>query len=280
MHQNKPAERFNHLPHRFASCLIRSDRGAYRDAAVLGDLRGDITNAADVDVAMLFRESEFARQMLAHQIAIEQSDWTSAHLQKLRDQSIRNGRFARSRKSGEENGDTLLVPWWIAAAQFLHYFRISEPRRNFAAFVEPLAQFRARDVEYLRALRHFIGWDVSVFVLQIHHHLEGNHLDAHFRFMLLEQFLSVVRAVEVLAVRIFSRTGMIAADDEVRAAVVLAYQAVPNRLARSAHAHGQRQHGEFDRAVRVLREQQLVAAGAHEIIDVARLGHTDRGMDQ
>src|SRR5882762_991825 len=61
VNQNKPAERFNHLPHRFASRLIRSDRGADRDTAVLGDLGSNIANAADVDVAVLLRESEFTK---------------------------------------------------------------------------------------------------------------------------------------------------------------------------------------------------------------------------
>ena len=131
-----------------------------------------------------------------------------------------------------------LCAWRIAAAQFLHYLGIGEPRGNVAAFVQALAQFRARDVEYLGALGHFIGRNVTVFVLQIHHHLERNHLHAHFRFVLLEEFLGVVGAVEGLAVRVFSRSGMVAADDEVGAAVVLANQAVPDRFARAAHAHG------------------------------------------
>ena len=229
---------------------------------------------------MLLGESEFARQVLAHQIAVEQSDRTSAHLEEFGDQSVGDGRFARSRKPGKENGDALFVPRRIAAAQFLHHFGIGEPRRDVAAFIEALAQFRPGDVEHLGALRYFVGRNVTVFVLQIHHHLEGNHDYTHFLLMLLKQFLGVIRTVEVLAVGIFSGTGMIAADDEMRAAMIFANQAVPHCFTRSAHAHGERQHGELDRAVGILREQQLVTAGADEIIDVARLGHADRGMDQ
>ena len=98
--------------------------------------------------------------------------------------------------------------------------------------------------------------------------------------MLFEKLLGVVRAVEVLAVGIFSGAGMIAADDEVGASMILANQAMPDGFARSAHAHGERQHGSSTVPLRVLGEQQLIAAGADEIINVARLGHTDRGMDQ
>ena len=36
----------------------------------------------------------------------------------------------------------------------------------------------------------------------------------------------------------------------------------------------------FDRALRELREQQLIAADAREVIHVARLGHADAGIDE
>ena len=279
MDQDESAEGLDHLPHRFARRFIRSDWGTHRDAAVFRDFGCDISDAPDVDVAMLLGESKFARQMLAHQVAIKQSDRTSAHLQELGDERVGDGRFAGARKPGEENGDALLFAWRIAAPQFLHDFRIGEPSRNVASAVETLAQFGSGNIKHLRALWNFVGRNVAVFTLQIHHHLEGNHGDAHFRGVLLEQFLRVVGAVEILAVRIFSRTGVIAADDEVGAAMILADQAVPEGFARSAHAHGERKHGEFDRAVRIFREQQLITASADEIIHVARLGHADRGMD-
>ena len=109
VHQNESAERLNHLPYCFARRFIRSDGGADCDAAILRDLGCNIADAPDVDVAMLLGESEFARQILAHQIAIQQSDRTAAHFQELGDQRIGDGRFARSRKPGEENGDALLV---------------------------------------------------------------------------------------------------------------------------------------------------------------------------
>ena len=56
--------------------------------------------------------------------------------------------------------------------------------------------------------------------------------------MFLEQFLRLVRPVEWFAVGIFSGTGVVAAYDQVRTAVVLANDAVPDGLAWSAHAHG------------------------------------------
>ena len=73
---------------------------------------------------------------------------------------------------------------------------------------------------------------------------------------------------------------MVAADDEVRAAVVLADDRVPQRLARTAHAHRQVQQAQHRGLLRVALEHVLVAAHAREVIDVAGLGHADDRMDQ
>jgi hypothetical protein len=96
----------------------------------------------------------------------------------------------------------------------------------------------------------------------------------------LEDFLRFVGAVERLAVGVFARSGVVAANDEVRAAIVLADQRVPDRFTRAAHAHGQRQQRKLLRSLRILRTQQLVATDAGVIVHVARLGHSDDWLDQ
>ena len=96
--------------------------------------------------------------------------------------------------------------------------------------------------------------------------------------MLPEELLGIVRAIEGLTVGVVARSSMITADDEMRAAVVLADDAVPDRLARSTHAHGKGKHGELHGSVGILREQQLVAAHAREVVHVARLGHANGRM--
>src|SRR5579872_261074 len=80
MHQDEAANRFDHAAYSFASCVIGSNRSADRDAAVLCDLGGYVSDAPDVDVAMLLRKTQFRGQMLAHQVTIEQRDRTSASL--------------------------------------------------------------------------------------------------------------------------------------------------------------------------------------------------------
>jgi len=105
MHQDEAAVGLNHLPHMFAGSVVRRDGSADCDATILGDFRGHVSDAADVDVAMLFREAEFGRQVFAHQIAIEQRDWTATGFEKLREQDVGDGRLARAGKAGEEDGD-------------------------------------------------------------------------------------------------------------------------------------------------------------------------------
>jgi hypothetical protein len=73
---------------------------------------------------------------------------------------------------------------------------------------------------------------------------------------------------------------MVAADDEVAAAVVLPDDRVPDGLARTGHAHGQRQQRERDRVARIPIEHRLVAADAGVVIDVPRPGHPHHRVDQ
>ncbi len=67
--------------------------------------------------------------------------------------------------------------------------------------------------------------------------LEINHFDIDFVFMLLEQVLCIVRAIEIFTSRVFTRASMIATNNKVCAAVVGADQAVPDSLAWATHAH-------------------------------------------
>jgi len=60
----------------------------------------------------------------------------------------------------------------------------------------------------------------------------------------------------------------------------LADQCVPDGLAWTAHAHGQRQQGKFRSRLRELGEQQLVAAHTRVVIHIAGLRHAHHGMNQ
>src|SRR5262249_35784955 len=95
-----------------------------------------------------------------------------------------------------------------------------------------------------------------------------------------EQLLRFVRSVKRFAIGILARAGVVAADNEVSASVVFADERVPDGFAWAAHAHGERDKGEFGGAGWIFSKQMLVTADAGEVIDIAGLGHTDNRMDK
>ena len=64
----------NHLPDLVSRGRERRDRRADRDAAVLGDLSGDIADPRDVQIAVGPGERQAGREQRAHQVAVEQRD--------------------------------------------------------------------------------------------------------------------------------------------------------------------------------------------------------------
>ena len=78
--------------------------------------------------------------------------------------------------------------------------------------------------------------------------------------MFPEQFLSIVGPIERVAVLVVARARVVAADDEVGAAVVLADDRVPDRLPRPAHAHGEIQQTQLRGLIGILFENVLVGS--------------------
>ena len=64
--------------HLVAHRPVRRDRGGHRDDAVAGEQARDAPDAADVGVAVLLREAEPLREVLAHLVAVEQLDPVAA----------------------------------------------------------------------------------------------------------------------------------------------------------------------------------------------------------
>jgi hypothetical protein len=106
--------------------------------------------------------------------------------------------------------------------------------------------------------------------------LEEHRLDVELvRLELVEDQLRVVRAVVGADARV------VAADDEVRAAVVLAADRVPDRLARPRVAHRRRERGEDDAVGRVVAvEQDVVAVDPGLCGHVVRLRVADERVDE
>ena len=121
--------------------------------------------------------------------------------------------------------------------EHLGHLRPAELRRRDAARGEHLAHLRAgeRDV-LLRRVRAGLGRGHPVAALAVEGVVEEERRDRPARRVeLVEDVLRVVGAVVV------ADAGVVAADDEVRAAVVLAHQRVEDRLARAGVAHRRRE---------------------------------------
>src|SRR5262245_34070232 len=59
VHQNKADKWVNHCPHVLARGIVVRNRCANSDTTVLSDFGGNIPNAANVDVAVFLRKTEF-----------------------------------------------------------------------------------------------------------------------------------------------------------------------------------------------------------------------------
>lgn len=271
---------FNRLLCLFAGVLERRDGGSNDGGSSAGEFTRDESDALKVLVAVLAREAEFAGELLADVFAEEQGGGTAALLVKRNLERTGDGVLARVGEAGEEDGETLLVAGGVGLAEDLDDFRVGEPFRNRGAGAETTTEFGSGDVERFHAGLNFIDGCVVVGIREIGHHLERDDFDAEFFLILLDGVLCVVRSVEIVALGVRAGTGVVAADDEVGCAVVLADDGVPDCFARTAHAHGEREEAEGGHAVGVAGEEGLVDTDAGEVVDVAGLGEADDGVDE
>ena len=172
-------------------------------------------------------------------------------------------------------------PWFAARRlrlpELLHHGREGEPVGDLQPLLQPPAQLGAGDVEDGHPLLDLVARLVLRLLLDVDHLLEVDHLDPDLVLVLAEELLRLVGPVERIALRVLPRTGVVAPDDHVGAAVIAPDDPVPHRLARPAHAHGEVEEAERGGRGRILVEHRLVAAHAGEMVDVARLGHADDG---
>ncbi len=229
---------------------------------------------------MLPREPEFARQVLADEVAIQQRDLPAAVLEQLGHQCPRHGRLAGTGETGEEHREALLVARRVGPPEFRHHLGEGEPLGNLQSLLQPPADFRAGDVQDLLVGLRFLGGDVLRALLHIDHFAKRHHADVEFLGEVAHELLRFVGAIEGFALRVLAGAGMVPPDDEMRAAVVLADDGVPEGLARARHAHGKVQQRERRGLFRVLLQHVLVAAHPRVVVHVTRPGQSDHRLDQ
>src|SRR5918998_3433508 len=112
--------------------------------------------------------------------------------------------------------------------------------------------------------------------------LEEEGGEPYFAFLeFVEDVLGVVVAVEGVTLRVLAGARVVAADDKVGAAVVLAADRVEDRLARAAVAHRRREDAEEGAVLRVvLVEDDLVGAHPYVRRDVLGAGLADQRVEE
>ena len=83
-----------------------------------------------------------------------------------------------------------------------------------------------------------------------------------------------------LRLGVVAGASVVATNDEVGTAVVFTDQAVPNGLAWASHTHGKVQQRHGSCGCWVLVQHCFVATHACEVVDIARLGQANNGVDQ
>ena len=87
---DKAPNRRDQFANSTAGGSIRRNRGADRNAAVLGDFTCNITDASNIQIAMFFRKAQLTRQVLANNVTVEKTHRASAHFHELDHQCVRD----------------------------------------------------------------------------------------------------------------------------------------------------------------------------------------------
>lgn len=129
--------------------------------------------------------------------------------------------------------------------------------------------------------RNLVDLDVPILVRQVDHIPEGHNSNADLLRVLADEFLGGVRRIERPTFRVNPGAGMVAPDDQVVSAIVAPDDRMPQRIARSVQAHGQRQKRQDDPAgVVVSGGQRPIRADPGEVVRVPRFHHPHDRVEQ
>lgn len=260
---------------------IEGSNGSSDDGGTsLGELRGNVRNALDVEVTVSLAEAELGGELRANSLSQKHGDGTATTLVEGSLQSTGDLVLAAVLETGHEDGETLLAGQRVLLTKNLDDLRVREPSRNLLTSAETVAKLGTGNVHGAGTLRDLVGGHVLVVIWDVDHLLEFDHLDAKLLLVLLDKFLSIVRAVVVLAVLVLTGTSVVTADNEVGRTVVLTDNGVPQSLTRTTHAHGQGQQSQSSHTVGVSRQKSLVDTDTGEMVNVTGLGHANDGVDE
>lgn len=260
--------------------LVRSDGSGNDGGAGAGQLSSDKGDTANVLAAVLTAEAELRGELRSDGLTEQESDGAATLLVEGHLQGTGNGVLAAVLVTSKEDGETLLGTGRVRLAEDLDNLGVREPLGDLTTASESGAQLGTRDVGSADILGDGVNGSVLVRVGQVSHHLERDDLNAKLVSVLLDGILSIVGAVEVDTLAVLAGTGVVTSNNEVGGTVVLADNGVPDGLTGTTHSHGQWQETQDGHAVGVSWQKCLVDTDSGEVVDVARLGKTDNGVDQ
>lgn len=129
------------LAGRLAALLEGSDGRSNDGSAGASQLRGDESDAADVDVAVLAGEAKLRRQLVTDSVTEQQRDAAATLLVESDVQGTRNGVLARVLVASKEDGETLLVAGRVRLAEDLDDLGVREPLGDVSTGAEALTEF-------------------------------------------------------------------------------------------------------------------------------------------
>src|SRR5260221_14539195 len=116
----------------------------------------------------------------------------------------------------------------MGAAQLSDDFRIGEPFRDLEPFAQAAPELGAGQAQNLHVPCDLVLRNELRFLLDVDHLLKRYDRDLNFALIFLEQMLGGIGFVKWLRVGANPWSGMIATDDQMCAAVVLADDGVPH----------------------------------------------------
>lgn len=280
VHEEEGAGLLDEVAGSLAGLLEGGDGSGDDGGTGLGELGGDKGNAGDVEVTVLAAEAKLRGELVSDVLAEEHGHGAATTLVEGDLQGTGDGVLAAVLVTSHEDGETLLGGQGVLLAEDLDDLGVGEPGGDLLAGSETVSQLSTGDVGGAGALGDLVGGEVLVGVGEVDHLLELDHLDAKLLLVLLDEVLSIVRAVVVLALLVLAGTGVVTTNDEVSGTVVLANDGVPEGLTGTTHAHGQGKKSQSGHAVGVSGQESLVDTDTGEVVNVTGLGETDDGLDE
>lgn len=270
----------NEVASSLTGILERSNRSGDDSGTSLGQLRGNKGNTLDVEVAVLTCEAKLRRELVSHVLAEKHRDGATTTLVECSLESTSDLVLSAVLVTSHEDSETLLGRKRVLLTKNLDDLGVGEPLGDLLAGSETVSELSTGDVEGAGALGDLVDREVLVRIGEVDHGLELDHLDTKLLLVLLDEDLSIIGTVVVLALLVLTGTGVVTANDEVGSTVVLSDNGVPESLTGTTHSHGEGQKSKGSHAVGVSGQESLVDTDTGEVVNVTGLGETDDGLDQ